>query len=626
MLDTLRKGASSLVAKILFAILVISFAIWGIGDIFRGAGHQSAVAQIGDQKITGQMLMTEYNRYLEQLRSMFGGRLDNEQAKKLGFPQSVLQQMAERAVFDQGAQDLGLTVSDEMIKAKIENDPAFKGPGGKFDELVFRRALAEAGYTEDGYVSGLRKDIARQELIDTIRGNGRAPKNMTEALYRVQEEKRIADMVTVLDTSVPDPPEPDQAALAAYHKDHAAAFTAPEYRAVTYLVLTAADLAKDIEVSDEDLRQAYEDNKGRYASPELRTVRQIVAANQADAERVEKLLAEGKDFADVAKEVANEDKDAIELGTVAKQQLPKELRDPVFALPADGVTQPIKTGLGWHILKVVAIKPGSVKSLDEVRDSLRKEIAEDRARDRIDAVANKLDDTLASGAPLEEAAEKLGLKAVTVDAIDSQGRNKKGEPVANLPGGSFIATAFATAEGKPTTLTEIPKGGYFVLRVDKVTPSALRPLDEVRDVVASAWRGEQRHQAAKARAAAIAQKAQGGKSLSVAATEFGLEVTTAGPFKRDEHDALPEDVMKTLFAAKVGETATGETKDGYVVAQLRQVDPADPAADKDGVAAVQDKLDHAFGTDYLVQYGTVLEGRYPIKINTKTFDALFAGS
>jgi peptidyl-prolyl cis-trans isomerase D len=165
-----------------------------------------------------------------------------------------------------------------------------------------------------------------------------------------------------------------------------------------------------------------------------------------------------------------------------------------------------------------------------------------------------------------------------------------------------------------------------VLRVDKITPSVLRPLAEVRDVVASAWRGEQRHQAAKARAEAIAQKIQGGKPLADAVAEFDLKVKSAGPFKRDEHEALPADVVKALFAAKTGEGAVGEDKDGYVVAQLRDIAPADPAADKDGVAAVQQQLDGAFGTDFLVQYGGGIEKRYPIKFNAKNFDALFAGS
>lgn len=624
MLDTLRRGASSLVAKILFGILVVSFAIWGIGDIFRGAGKQSWVAKVGDQEISGTALGNEYQRYLEQVRPMFQGKLDSELAKKLGFPKQVLQRMIGQALFNQAAHDLGIKVSNKTVRDRIESEPSFRGPGGKFDEFVFRQALARAGYTEEVFVETLRRELARNLVTATVQASGAAPKEMVDAIYKVRQEKRIADSVTIADTAMPDPPEPDEAALAAYHKENAAAFTAPEYRSITYATLTAENLAKDIEVSEDDLKQAYEDDKGHFGTPELRTVQQMVLPDEAAAKRAQDMLSQGKDFAAVAKEVANEDKDAIDLGTVTKEQLPPELRDVAFALQADGVSAPIKTALGWHILKVTAIKPTSAKTFEQVHDQLRQEVAQDRARDKMDTIANKLDDTLASGATIEEAADKLGLKAVTVNAVDMQGRGADGEPVAGLPGGSFLSTAFSTPEGKPTTLTEIPNDGYFVLRVNKVTPSALRPLDSVRDQVASAWKGQQRHKEAKVKAEEIAAKVKGGQSLSQAVTGTRLDVKTVGPFQRGEKETLPEAVVNAIFQGKTGDVSTGEAPDGYVVAQLREIIPANPATDKDGVAGIQQQLDGAMGNDFLVEYGSALEARYPVRINEKAFDALFS--
>ena len=624
MLDVLRRGASSLVAKILFGILVASFAIWGIGDIFRGAGKQSWVAKVGDEKISGTRLGNEYQRYLEQVRPMFQGKLDSELAKKLGFPKQVLQRMVGQALFNQAAHDLGIKVSNKTVRTTIENEPNFRGPGGKFDEFVFRQALARAGYTEDTFVETLRGEVARNMLAGTVAASGAAPKKLAEALYKVRQEKRIADAITIADTAMPDPPEPDAAALAAYHKDNAAAFTAPEYRALTYITLTSADLAKDVEVSEDDVKQAYEDNKAHFGTPELRTVQQMVLPDEAAAKKAADLLSQGKDFGDVAKDVAKQGKDALDLGTVTKEQLPPELRDAAFALSTDGATTPIKTALGWHILKVTAIKPASTKTYQEVHDQLRQEIAQDRARDKIDTLANKLDDTLASGATLEEAADKLGLKTATVDAIDMQGHGPTDEPVAGLPGGGFLQTAFSTAEGKPTALTEIQNDGYFVLRVNKVTPSALRPLDSVRDKVASAWKGQQRHKEAKAKAEEIAAKAKGGQTLSQVVTGLNFQVKTIGPIQRGEKEALPETVVDAIFQGKTGDVATGEAQDGYVVSQLREIIPADPTTDKDGVAAIQLQLDNAVGNDLTVEYGAALETRYPVQINQQAFDALFS--
>ncbi len=623
MLDTLRKGANTLAAKLLFGLLVIAFAIWGIGsrDIFSAG--QNYVAKVGEVKIAPQTLTNEYQRMLAQLRPQFGGKLDPDQAKQMGLPRLVLNQLESQALLDQAAQDLGIAVSDDVIYTTIKGDPAFQGPGQKFDDLTFRQQLAQAGITEQAFVAKRRAEIARDILTGTVRLSGHTPKMMAEALYRLREEKRVIDKVEIPDTAFTNIKDPDDATLAAYHKEHAATFTAPEYRAVTYLALTPADLAKDIQVSDEDLRQAYEDNKSHYAIPELRTLEQMVLANEDAAKHAADMLSQGKDFAAVAKEVAGADKDAIELGAVSKEQLPKELQDPAFAVPQDGVTQPIQDALGWHILKTVAIKPGSMKTFDEVKDELRESIAEERAVDKISKEADELEDTLASGASLEDTAQKLGLKTVAVAAVDSQGRDDKGDPITSLPRGPFVTTAFATPEGKTSTRIESSDNGYFVMRVDKIAPSALRPLEGIRDVVIAVWRDEQARKAAKARADEIASQIKAGKSLADATSAYHYDVETTTPIKRGEAEALPQTLVTDLFKEPEGGVATAETKTGAIVAQVKKIEAADPAADKPGVTALQRQLDATQGTDFLDQYGLALQNRYPITVHTKTFDALF---
>ena len=623
MLDTLRKGANTLAAKILFGLLVIAFAIWGIGnrDIFSAG--ENYVAKVGDVKIAPQTLTNEYQRMIAQLRPQFGGKLDPEQAKQMGLPQLVLNQLESQALLDQAAQDLGIVVSDDLIYTTIKGDPAFQGPDHKFDELTFRQQLQQAGITEQAFVAKRRAEIARDILTGTVRLSGRAPKLMAEALYRLRDEKRVVDKVEVPDTAFADIKDPDAATLAAYHKDHAATFTAPEYRAVTYLAVTPADLAKDIQVSDDDLKQAYEDNKSRFAVPELRTLEQMVLTNEDAAKRAEERLSKGDDFAAVAKDVAGADKDAIELGAVTKAELPKELQDPAFAVPEGGVTQPVQDALGWHILKTVAIKPGSTKTFDEVKDELRQSIAEDRATDKIGKEADQLEDTLASGASLEDTAQKLGLKTMTVAAVDSKGRDEKGDPITSLPRGPFVTTAFTTPEGKTSTLIEGEDNGYFVMRVDKITPSAIRPLDGIRDVVIAVWRDEQARKAAKARADEIASQIKAGKSLTDTAGAFHYDVETMAPIRRGEAGALPQTLVADLFKEPEGGVATAETKTGAIVAQVKKIEAADPAADKAGVTALQRQLDATQGTDLLDEYGLALQKHYPITVHTKTFDALF---
>jgi peptidyl-prolyl cis-trans isomerase D len=623
MLDVLRRSAASWVAKILFAILVVSFAIWGIGDIFRRAGREVAVAHVGDQKISAHSLVSEFQRYVEQMRPAFGGELDAQKARELGFVNVVLQRMLGQALFDEAAHGLGIAVSDQTVAAKIRSDPGFKGPGGVFDEIAFRQALQRAGYSEQEFAEVLRRGIARDELTRSVHGTAWAPETMVDLLYRHRMERRVAETVEVPDDSITDVPEPDDAALAAFHKAHEKDFMAPEYRGVTVVALGPEDLAKEIDVKEEDVRQAYDENKARFATPERRNIEQILLPDEETAKKAEALLAEGKDLATVAKDLTGNDKGVISLGWVTKSELPADLRDPAFQAAQGTPTAPIKTGFGWHIVRVTGVEPEKVTSYEDAREELRKGIALEKAREGLYSLSNQLQDELAGGAKLEDAAAKLGLKVTNYDAVDSRGNDASGNKIEKLPAGPFLATAFKTAEGQTSELTDAGDAGYFILRVDKITPEAVRPLEKIRDVVAAVWKAEQRKKAAEARANEIAAAVKGGKSLAEAAAAFKLDAKVTEPLLRSGTKTLPDAVVTELFRLQPGGVATGGTDTGYVVAQLKDVIAADPAKDKPGVEAVTREVRNAMGTELLIEYGAVLEDRYTVKVDQRAIDALF---
>lgn len=622
MLDILRRSASSWVAKALFAILVVSFAIWGIGDIFRYSGRQSAVAWVGDQQISARDFGNEFQRYLDQMRPSFGGELDVDKAKQLGFPNIVLQRMIGQALFDQAADDLGVTVSDKVLRDKIMSDPNFKDPGGRFDEFAFRRALLRIGYTEQSFAPVLRRDLARDELTGSVHNTAWAPKTMVDLLYRYRMERRTADTVEIPDGSITDIPEPTDAELVAFHKAHAKDFMAPEYRKVTFIAFGPKDLAKDMDIKEDAIKQAYEDNKSRYVTPEHRTIEQVVFDKEDTAKKAEALIAQGKSLTDAAKEAGN--RDVVHLGSVTKDQLPPELREPAFSAPQGKPTAPIHSSLGWHILQIDKIDPGSTKTYAEMHDQIREALAIDKAKDAVYDLSNKLEDTLAGGATLQEAASKLGLHVETYDAIDDHGQDERGAAIKHVPPTPFLSTVFKTDEGDTTELTEMGENGYFVAKVDKITPAAVRPLDKIRDVVALVWKAEERKKGAQKRAEDIAAAVKGGKSLAEAAAPYKLDLTTTQPFLRSSRDVLPPSVVTQLFKGKPGAIATGKTDSGYVVAQLKQVIPADPTKDKMGVEGVTKELRQAIGTDLMVEYGATLEKRYAVQVDHQEIDSLLA--
>ena len=275
----------------------------------------------------------------------------------------------------------------------------------------------------------------------------------------------------------------------------------------------------------------------------------------------------------------------------------------------------MKSPLGWHILKVESITPASKQPLDEVRDTLKAEVAHEKSIDALFNLANRLEDTLGGGATLEEAAQSLDLKIRKIAAIDATGHDTEGNEVADIPpGGKFLQTAFETSETEDSLLTEAGPDGYFVLRVDKVTPSAVKPLDQVRDEVAEAWKAEQRAEKAKITAEAMAQRLDNGESPQTIAAELGTEAKTTAPFTRMTPPAdsqISRPLVQEIFGAETGMSVSGRSADGYLVARVKEVIPATPGTDPAGVKATAESLSNSISGDIEAQFRRFPAARVP---------------
>lgn len=627
MLEAIRKRTGSILVKGLLGLLVVSFAIWGIGDVFRGGSRSTAVAEVGDVEIQPAEFNKEFQREMNRLRSVFGGELDLERARALGVPNSVLDRMINDILFAQGADALGVAISDDLVFGNIRDTQAFRNISGTFDPARFEQVLQSIQLTEKGYVALVRGDLARAQFLDSVQAGAAAPRTLVTAVYNYRQEKRIADVLRVADGAMTGIPEPDEEALAAFHKDNAGRFTAPEYRALTVVTLTAEDLAKEIAISDEALREAFDARADEFDRPERRRLQMMVLDDEDAAKRAHGMLGEGRDFAAVAKEVANASAETLDLGWVTRHQLLPELADAVFSLRKGGYSEPVKSPLGWHLLRLVEVEPARRQTLDEVRQALTAELARDQAIDGLVNLANRLEDELGGGATLEEAASSLNLKLTKIPAIDRAGRSAGGDPVRGLPpGDQFLATAFQTAEDTESVLTEAGTDAYFILRVDRVMPPALRPLASIRAEVTGAWKAERRAEKAKETAEAILARLRDGVELAAIAAEMGLGIKTTEPFTRSSGGAasgLPGALVRGLFGIRPGEATMARAADGYDVARLREVRAADPFADKDGVEKLRAGITESMRSDLLVQLAGALRKRYPVTVNRQVFDNLF---
>ena len=628
MLQFIRSKAGTFVVKVLFVLLILSFGIWGIGDFLRSSPQDATVATVGGHKITGDVVQQAVRRQVDRLRQQFGGNFDMEQAKAFGVIDQAVDGLVSQTVLDQEAERLHLAVGDKEVALLVQQEPAFKNAQGEFDRGSFIMRLNQAGYTEKTYVGLLRSEQPRIDLAGVAGGTVAAPQALADLLYRLRNEKRVADWVFLPASAVKDVPAPDDAALKAYYDKHPDAFTSPEYRGFTALALTTQDVAADVKIDEAQLKDAYNQRQDEFIKPEQRHLLQMILKDQKAADDAEAQLAQGKDFVKLAQDLTKADAASVDLGAVAKKDLPTELADPVFAATEGEVVKPVQTAFGWHVIKVTKIDASAGKSFDEVKPQLEADARKDAESEALYALSNKVEDAVSAGADLGTIAQQFKLTPYTVKAADARGLDPAGKPIADftIASDALTKTAFTTAQGQTSGLEQVPNGSFYVVRTESITAPALRPFDDVKDQVKTAWTNEQRIQKVADQAKALADQVKPDQPLAKLASAQKLQLSTTKPFIRTNpanQAGIPGPVVAKLFDLAPGGVTTAATPDGEVVAQLKEIQAADPTADKDKVSDLAGQLGQQIGDDVLNQFDHALRKLHPVSVQRDRIANLF---
>jgi peptidyl-prolyl cis-trans isomerase D len=627
MLQALRGAAGSLVVKLLFVLLLVSFAFFGVSDVLRNRGLDQTVATVGGDKIATVELDRDFRRELDRVRrATGGGSFDTATAKRLGLLDQTLERLIDERLLLRAAHDAGLVVSDAQAAAMIRQQPAFQDPTTKqFDRYRMVAMLQQAGFTEQSFVEATKRDLVTGMLLDAEAGGPAAPAQLVDDLYRVRAERRVAETLTLKNDSATGIPEPTEAQLTEYHQAHAVAFTRPELRKMTALVLTPETFLNQVEVSEDDLKSAYEARRAEFVKPERRTLEQVVLGEKAQAEA---LIAAAKDksLAEAAKQVKAPA--PVTLEAASKDELPEPLQAPVFAATKGQVAGPVQSPLGFHVFVVTDIVPAGEVSFEQAKPQLEQELKHERAADRLIEQSQKLDDRLSGGAPLEEIATSVGATPEKIGPVDAQGRGPDGKPVANVAA-DLVRTGFGQKQGETSNLVESGDNRYLIVRTDEITPAALKPLAEVKNDVAAAWKAEQRAEATRKKAAALVEKANSGADFATLAKEAGVQPATTQPFDKTGSTgaqgapALPRELVTKLFDGKVGLVASAETPDSVVIAKLTQIVPADLAQSQAALQATKTEVERAIANDRAALFVKSLRARYPVSIDRTTLEHMY---
>ncbi len=624
MLAGIRTFSKSIFAKIIFGVIALSFVIWGLNASMLNLGTSREVAEIGSQRITPVELDRAFQRSVQNMRNMFGPNFNQQQAIQMGLLNNTVQSLVSQKILREDAKNIGIGISDDKVREQIFSSDSFKDPAtGQFSRDRFMQALYQAGYTENEFINGVRGDMMSQQVVDSLTSPATVPDIMARQIVAYRNEQRSGSFFALSKDEFANIPVANDATLRAYHEDNAAQFTAPESRDVTLATLSAADLVPTITVTEEEIAQSYAQREPEFQTPEKRTVEQILFApnEEQTAREAYNRLTEGADFMAVAED-AGMNEAMVKLGEFTANDILPDLSEATFALEEGGISEPVETALGWHIIRVPSVTPGSTQSLDEVRDIIVDGLKQYKAEDAIYDLAATFDEELGAGTPIEDAARDVGARTYKLDGV-VRGEGLAGQ---NVDGAEEInAKIFELENGEESFLEETASGTRYVVRVENVTPSALRPFDEVRDEVVAAWTAEERQRLMMEKAEELADKINNtGADIATLAADDATTVRETGMTRRTGRglaDDVNPAIAAALFTLEDGKAKAIQTGEDVILVKLDDIQAADiNTAD---AKPVNDELKEALNEDILAQYLNYLNEEISVSVNNSVINELY---
>ena len=627
MLEGLRVASQNWIGRTIMAIvmgvIVVSFAIWGVGDVFRGMTSQR-LARVGSGEITLDTYRNAYQMELRRVQQRLRRAVTNQEARQAGLDQQVLERLILEAALDQKAKSLGMASSDQTTQQLLAQEKVFQGTDGKFDGERFKQIARDAGYSERGFITEEKAAYLRKTLSDIVVDGAQPPALMIEAIHRFRNESRAVDYFIIPPTAIPAAAPPSEEDLKKYFQDREQAFRAKEYRKLTVLFVTPANLGKPADISQDEVKKLYDEVKTkRFGTAEKRDVRQIVLKTEKEAEEVLAKLKNGIDIEAIARELNINPKD-VNLGFVEQ----KDFGDPklgaaVFSLQKPGVTEAVKTAFGTVVSQVKAITPAVfTKTLDQAASELRNEIAAQKSLPEVRRLHDLVEDQRASGKSLAESASAAKLDTQTINSVDADGLDNTGKPIEALASNlDLLKAAFASDIGVDNDTVSTRDGGYVWFEVNAIEPARQKTFDEVRSAVLEAMRAEASQKALAEKSQELVEKIKSGKSIEEIAKSQNLELKHAVDVKRAPRPEFAPNTIVQFFEVPVKGAGSVPTANGRLVFVVKEV--SNPNFDPTSIESktIAEQLKPALQNDLIEQYVGGLEKTIGVDINQKLLES-----
>ncbi|MFQ2498757.1 peptidylprolyl isomerase [Aeromonas caviae] len=536
MLDKLREGAQGKVAKVILGLIILSFALAGVGSYLNGPAR-TAPATVNGNDISAPALENAYRNERARMESQMGEAFNQLAANPdymKQFRRGVLDRLIDQALIDDKARSLGLRVSDEQIKQAIVAMPEF-AENGKFSNDRYLQLIRRAGMTPEMFRDSLRQDMVRQQLMGAVLGSEFALKGEAEQLDRLYNQTRDLRLIRLAASAYVDGIEVSDAEVEQFYKANSARFMNDETVKVDYLLLDAANLGKNIKVTEQDAQDYYDQHQDLFQRPERRQVAHILIPfgkdEKAAEQKAEAVLAKAKagdDFAALAKADSSDTfsaKKGGELDWFEKGVMDPAFEKAAFALAKVGdLSAVVKSPFGFHIIKLLAVEPAKTKPFVDVMSDTIARLQSEKAKEQFFAEQQKMaDSSFENPDSLDLTAEAMGLQ------VQSTGYFSQADAPAPLNDPKVLSVAFSEQlrdDNTNSDVIELADGKALVLHIMGHQPKAAKPLAEVKEKVITAIKHDKASEVARGKAQGLLDKLKAGENVQADLTALGLKVDT----------------------------------------------------------------------------------------------------
>jgi len=515
MLQNIRDNSQGWIAKTIIGIIVMLLALTGFDAIFNAASNSRNAAEVNGEEISLDELNQAMNMQRRQLAQQLGGDFDPSLLDDKLVRESSLRALIDRALLLQGAQNAEFAFSESALDQLILQTPEFQVEGA-FSSARFDQVIQQMGYSRLQFRQLLEQEMLIGQLRAGISGSGFVTDEQIEAFARLEQQTRDFATITLPADAAAVEVSDDEARK--YYEENTGRFRSPEQVVLEYVELTKDSFFDQVEASDEEVEQLYQQRIANLAE-QRRAAHILVEADgsgDADAkakiEGIAKRLTEGEDFAALAKEMSEDPGSASEggdLGFAGPGVYDPAFEEALYELEKGQVSAPVRSDFGWHLIKLLGVQSPEVPTLESMKPELVRELKAEQVEQRFVEASKQLEDTAFESSDLVQPAQELGLSVQTTEAF---GREGGADGIA--ANRQVIQAAFSDEvliDGANSSVIELDPDTVVAVRVKEHLQPEVLPFDEVKvDIIAQLKRSKATEQAQEAGEQLIASLREGG--------------------------------------------------------------------------------------------------------------------